>query len=162
MAAFMVNIGGIRGEVTMLGYEGQIECFSMRHAIALPVVAQGAARTEGASRHGAIELTRAIDMASPPLRLSVSSGTNLGTITITQMCLVDGEIKPVEIITLGNTYVVRIGIDTLLTGNTLDDRPIEMFSIEYSDIEWIYKYFDEGGVGGSVQAGWSVVTQTII
>ncbi len=161
MATVMVSIGSVQGESTVSDYEGQIQCVSMRHAIDLPVVAQGAARTEGASHHGAIELVHAVDMASPLLRLAASSGTNLGTVTITHLRAIDGQIQPGEIITLGNAYVVRVGVDTPFLQGVLNEQPVETFAIEYSDIEWTSKYYAEG-VGGSVQAGWSVVTQNVI
>ena len=163
MSDVMVNIGSIAGESGMRGYEGQIECVSIRHAIDLPVVAQGATRTEGASHHGAIELTHTIDQASPSLRLAVSAGTNLGTVTITRMRAVGGEIRPIETITLGNAYIVRVDVDTPVSSNGFPAaEPTEMFSIEYSDIQWDYKYYVDGVDGGSVQSGWSTATQTVI
>lgn len=163
MSDFMVKIASIAGESTLLGFEDQIECLAMRHAIDLPVVARGAARVEGASRHGPIELEHSIDIATPALRLALSSGTNLGSVEITRMRMIGGESRPAEIIMLGNVYVVRIDVDTPVDPNTgrSAEEPAETFSLEYSDIRWDYKKFVGGMEAGSVQGAWSTATQTV-
>ena len=158
MSEIMVNFSGanIDGESRMKGYVGQVECVAMRHAIHLPVTAQGTARTEAVSRHGAIELVHSIDKASPALRLAASAGTNLKKVKITRLRNVKGTVRPAEIISLNNVYVVRVDVDTPvdpLTNLPMDDVE-ETFSLEYTDIQWDYKYG-----GGSVLGSWSTANQ---
>ena len=156
MSEIMVKIPGVDGESTLKGYEAQVECVAMRHAIHLPVAAQGAARTEAVSRHGAIELVHAIDKASPALRLAASAGTNLKKVQITRLRNVQGKVQQAEIISLNNVYVVRVDADTPvdpLTNLPMDDVE-ETFSLEYSDIQWDYKH-----KGASVLGSWSTSNQ---
>jgi len=162
MSDILVNISGISGESTLAGYEKQIECLAMRHAIDLPVVARGASRVEGASRHGPIELDHTLDLATAGLRTALLSGLNLGQVVITRMRMLEGASTPVETITLNNVYVVRIDLDTGVdqtTGRSADD-PVETFSLEYSDIQWDYKKHVDGVEAGSVQGSWSVGAST--
>ena len=160
MSDFLVKIDGIAGESNLTGYEEQIDCIALRHAIDLPVVATGATRVEGSSRHGPIEMDHALDVASPALRLALSAGTNLGQVVITRMRMVGGESRPAEIITLNNVYVVRIDVDVPTDESTgrPADEPIETFALEYGDISWDYKKFANGVEAGSVQGAWSTIT----
>lgn len=164
MSDIMVKISGVEGESTLAGYERQLECVALRHAIQLPVVAQGTARTEGASHHGAIELTHSIDSSSPALRLAASAGSNLGKVQITRMRNIGGETRPAEIVSLNNVYVVRVDVDTPLdplTNVPMDD-PVETVYLEYSDIQWDYKYYLNGAEQGSVLGSWSNATQSTV
>ena len=164
MAEYMVKINSIPGESLLAGYTDQIECGSMHHAIDLPVVATGATRTEGASRHGAIELTHSIDKATPLLRHAASAGTNLGEVVITRMRMVGGSSKLAETITLSNAYVVRVDTDTTLdaTKQQPTEEPTEAFSLDYSEIKWVAKHYVHGDDKGSVRGGWSTATQSIV
>ena len=159
MADILVKISNIAGESERVGYADQIDCRSIRHTIDLPVVSRGATRTEGASRHGAIELTHAIDKASPSLRLAVMDGTNLGRVEITRMQTIGGASKPQETIKLQNTYVVRVETDTPVVDGTPDDEPIERFWLEYSEIGWEHLTYVNGAHAGTVAGGWSTATQ---
>ena len=164
MSDYLVQISAIAGESQLIGYEGQVECLALRHAIDLPVVARGASRVEGTSRHGAIELDHTLDMASPSLRHALSAGTNLGQVVITRMSMAGGEARAVETVTLADVYVVRVDVDTPL--NTATGRPgedlIETFSLEYSEIRWDQKKYVNGVEAGSVQGGWSNTSQSTV
>lgn len=162
MSDIMVAIDGIAGESKLIGYNGQIECLAMRHVIDLPVVARGATRVEGASRHGPIEFDHPFDIASPGLRLALSAGSNLGEVVITRMRLIGGSSQAAEIITLGNTYVVRMDVETFVNAETgrSEEDAIESFALEYSDIRWDYKKYVNGVETGSVQGAWSSATQS--
>ncbi len=162
MADIMVKISSIQGESAMANYENQIECNSVRHAIDLPVVARGAARTEGASRHGAVVLTHVLDKATPLLKFAASSGTNLGKVEITKLRTVGGQPKAAEVITLENAFATRVETHTPVDAQT--GRPgeelMESFSLEYSDIRWRHTHHVDGQDRGSVEGGWSVSRQT--
>ncbi len=153
MSDILVKIESINGESSLTNYDGQIECVTMRHTIDLPVVATSSTRTEGASGHGAIELTHAIDRASPLLRAEASAGTNLGTVVITRMGMVDGESQAVETITLKNVYIIRVDVETPLDPSTMlpVDEPQETFALEYNEIVWNF-------ATGNARGGWSTAT----
>ena len=163
MSNIVVKIAGVPGETDLTGFEGQIACQSMRHAIDLPVVSKGATRTEGASRHGAIELSHSIDSASPILRLAASAGTNLGKAKITRMRMIGGASVVAEVIKLNNVYVIRVDVQTPLDPSTSEpaEDPTEVFCLEYSDIHWDYKHFVDGSEKGSVQGSWSTSTLSV-
>ena len=163
MSDILVKISSIEGESTFTGYEGQIECTSARHAILLPVVSTGSMRTEGASEHGAYELTHSIDKASPGLRLAMSAGANLGEVVITIMQSSGGEYIPAQTITLGNVYVVEVGVDTPLGPDNLpSEEPQERFALEYSEIRWEQEHVVDGVPKGKVSAAYNVSTQAVV
>ena len=112
MADYLVKIDGIEGEATLSGYEGWIECVSMKHAISLPVVAQASGRTEGTSRHGAMLMMHAIDKATPALKLACSAGANVGDVEVHRMRMIGGQARPVEQISMSRVMVSEVGIDT--------------------------------------------------
>ena len=153
MSDILVKISSIKGESNLAGYAEQIECVSMRHTIDLPVVADNATRTEGASMHGAVELMHAVDRASPLLRAEALAGTNLNEVVITRMGQIEGETKPVETITLSNVYVVRVDLDAPVDLATMlpVDEPQETFALEYSQIVWNFE-------SGNSRGGWSTST----
>ena len=83
---------GIDGEETLTDYADGIRCRAMQHGIDMPVVANTADRTEGASVHGSILLEHEVDKASPILREYCAKGTsNVPTVTITRIKLVGTE-----------------------------------------------------------------------
>lgn len=164
MSDILVRIDGIPGESTLAGYQGQIDCSSMRHAIDLPVVAQGGGRTEGASAHGAIELTHLIDLATPALRGAAASGDSLGKVVITRMHMLGGTNVPAETIMLGGAYVARVDLDTPYdtTSGEPAETPEETFHLGYSEIKWSAETHIDGVKSGVVEGGWSTRDQTVL
>ena len=153
MSNILVSIPGIQGDAVLPGYEGQIQCVAMQHGIDLPVISQGAARTEGASIHGSVVLTHEIDSASPLLRLQTAETRNLATVVITRIRMVGTQPLPADIITLGHAELVSIYLETRVGADSRPaDMPVEMFLIDYEEIKWEYKYF-VGGVEDSTVAG---------
>ena len=161
MAEFMVNITSIQGEGTTTGYADQIACSAMRQAIDLPVVSRGTQRTEGASRHGSIELTHSVDKASPGLRHAASAGKNLGEVIISRLRTIAGAPALAEKITLGNAYVVRVDLDTEVLDGQPWDEPTERFQLEYSDITWEHNHYVNGVKNSTVSGAWSTATQSV-
>lgn len=163
MSDILVSISSIAGESALTGYDGQIECVAMSHVVDLPVVPGNAARVEGTSRHGAIEFTHLLDIASPGLRLAVSAGQNLGEVVITRHRMLGGESRPVETITISDVYVVRVDLDTPVNANGRpEDEPHESFSLEYSRIVWESKRFTAGVESGSVTGGFDLSTASVV
>ena len=163
MSEILVKISSIEGEATKQGYEGQIQCQTMRHAIDLPVVTHGSSRTEGASQHGGVELRHKLDKASPALRHACAAGTNLGGVIISRMQMVGGESRLAETVELGNVYVTRVDTETPVDPGEQApvEEPEEVFTLEYSDIKWSHKHYSDGVEKGTVSGGWSSSLQTI-
>ena len=163
MADFLVKIDGIEGEATLSGYEGWIECTSMKHAISLPVVAQASGRTEGTSRHGAMFMLHAIDKATPALKLACAAGTNVGDVEVHRMRMIGGQPRPVEQIALTKVLVSEAGTDTALDAETneLAAEPDEVFALAYADIRWTAQHYVDGVDSGAVEGGWSTATQSV-
>ncbi len=163
MSTIMVKMPGLEGEVTTADYEGQLGCRTLRHTIALPVFARGAQRTEGASWHGAIELGRAMDKASPLLRHAVCSHKDFDEVVITRLETRAGTRRVAEEITLKQVNVVRIDLDTPVDMGTHTpvDEPIETISLEYGEIKWDYKYLPPGGTESAVIGAYDIDAQAI-
>ena len=155
MSEIYVDFDNITGGVTTPeAYDGQIECVSMRHAIDQQVVSTGGRKT-GRSSHGPVELTHAIDRATPGLHAAAAGGANQGTVTITR---VRSE-GVAEIVTLSNVYVCRVDVETPLDATTLvpdQEQPLERFALEYSKIEWTYKYYTDKGFDSNVTGEYDV------
>ncbi len=163
MSDILVKISSIDGEATKSGFEKQIECQTMRHAIDLPVVTHGSTRTEGTSQHGAIELRHKLDKASPALRHACAAGANLGTVTISRMQMVGGENRLAETIELGDVYVSRVDTETPVdpAEQAPVEEPEEVFALDYSNIKWSYRQYSDGAEAGTVSGGWSNTLQTV-
>lgn len=167
MSTILVKIDGVEGEATLAGYEGQIECRSLRHAIVHPLAASGMAHPEegvswrGAvdSWHGPIELAHSVDKASPLLRLAACDGRNLGTVVITRMrpARKAAGTQPAEVIVLGNALLARVDVDTPVDPKTglPGEEPVETFSLEYGEITWDYRYRQAAGNEVSVLGSWT-------
>lgn len=156
MSNILVNISTVPGESQQAGYTGQIECFAMNHAIDLPTVTMGASRTGGASRHGAIHLLHSVDKATPGLRHACSAGTNLGTVVISTMQMIEGTSKAVDVHTLSNAYVVRMEMETPVDPSTNKpaEEPVETFALEYSAITWDRNRYENGALAGTTSGAW--------
>lgn len=164
MSNILVNIPTINGECRQSGHTDEIECFSMSHAMDLPVVTMGAGRTGGVSRHGAIHLMHTVDKATPNLRHACSAGTNLGEVTIYRMQMIGGSMQVAEKLTLKNTYVVRMEMETPVDPSTKkpSEEPMETFALEYSEINWNHSHFVDGSPQGTVSGGWSATDKVAV
>ena len=171
MSSFILFISSIPGESTLLtpaikaaGKKGGgIPCSALRHTIELPVISTGADRTEGASKHGAIELRKDIDKASPLLRGVASSGSTLGTVTIERL-RTSGGTTVAELVTLENAFVVRHDLDTAFDDADNQKAPgndfVEIVSLEYSKVTWKLTPFVNNVAQPAVQKSYDVATQT--
>ena len=154
MADYMVDIASIDGEGTRTGFENNIVCEGLHHAVELSVEAATNRTGGAASRHGMVELTHSIDKATPGLRLAAAKGTNLGKVTISRM---SGQTATVlEKIELQNAFVGRVDLDTPLDESKLEpgDTLKETFALLYTQIKWTAVT-----AGGNVMGGWDTITQ---
>ena len=169
MSNLILYIPSIPGESTLAtpaikeagGTGGGIPCSTLRHTIDLPVISTGSDRTEGSAKHGAVELRKGIDKATPHLRYAASTGSCVGTVTIERMRTSAGT-SVAELITLENTYVVRHDLDTAFDAATLEPSNdfVEIISLEYSKITWKYTPFINNVAQSAVQKSYDVSTQT--
>lgn len=157
MTDFLLKIPTIKGESD--AEVDAIECSAMRHSIELPVLATGSDRTEGAAKHGAIELRKSIDKATPGLRYAAASGTNLGTVTIKRK-RTGGAVA--EIIELQNAFVVRYDLDTPYDPEAKEPGGdfAEIVALEYSRVSWTLTPFVNNAPQPNVVASYDVSTQT--
>ena len=162
MSHFAVGMTDVAGDETTNGYENTIRCRSMQHGIEMPVVANGANRTDGASIHGCIVLGHDIDAATPQLRLACAQGTNIPGATITRLAQVDGATNPTDIVKLGTVHVAAVYLDTPL-GTATDgpaEEPVEYFVLDYQEIKWEHRIYENGVDRGGVIGSYDVTTMS--
>lgn len=150
MSTIYVDIADHDGDVPKTSpYKDQIACSAIRHAISLPVTS-GATRTQGVPNNGPIALIHRVDKASPKLKLSALKGNPLGKVIITRVSTIAGRSVAVETITLTDTYVVRVDVETPLVKSTLElsDELMETFYLTYGAIDWSHEEY-----AGNVRKG---------
>ena len=171
MSNIIVEIPNVPGESTLDGYLDQIACTAMQHGIDMPVVAKSTARTEGVSIHGSVTLYHEIDKATPLLRLKAAQSADLGTVVIRRFRTADGVTSPAEIITLGGAQVVAVYLDTPLSDNSSEaagnentpaDMPVEVFTLDYTQIKWEYKYKPAGGTESTISGSYSTTSRSSV
>ena len=142
---------GIDGEETLTDYADGIRCRAMQHGIDMPVVANTADRTEGASVHGSILLEHEVDKASPILREYCAKGTNVPTVTITRIKLVGTKAEPADVTKLATVKIVSVSLDTPTDDQGRPtDMPIETIALDYQEIKWEHKVYNNGKVSDTI------------
>lgn len=142
MSTILVNIPNVNGSSTIAGHNDEIECSAIRHAMSKQMVAK-ATRTEGSSRHSAIELTHGIDRATPKLKDLATKGTVLDSVVIDEMRMVGEEFQTIYKLELKNAVVVRVEVDTPLDPTTNEPgAPTETFALTYTGLDWTYTPYD--------------------
>ena len=128
MAKIVVDFGAsIPGESTVTGYENKVDATGIKHNIAFTVTWDGQTRSRGSeSTHGAVILTRNIDIASPKLYLACSNGNILtqgkggGNTTVKIVVFKEG--AEYLIISLRDVIVTRVRNETLTIINPKVDE----------------------------------------
>lgn len=163
MSNIYVKIPGVPGEATTPGYGEQIECTGMTLGIDLPVIPTGSARSEGASIHGAIELQHVLDSATPKLRAKATGGDNLGTVVISRTRVIGGATKLVDRLILLRAALASVFIDTPLKsdGSGPADGVIEVFSLDYDEIQWEHSLYTGNTKSDTLIGSWSTTTQSV-
>ncbi|MYE22978.1 MAG: type VI secretion system tube protein Hcp [Gammaproteobacteria bacterium] len=142
MSTILVNIPNVNGSSTISGHLDEIECRAIRHAMSKQMVAK-ATRTEGASRHGAFELTHGIDRATPKLKDLATKGTVHNTVVIEEMRMVGEEYETIYRFDLSNVVIVRVEVDTPVDPTTNEPGELtETFALAYTRVEWTYTPYD--------------------
>ena len=161
MSHFAVEITDITGDETLPDYADQITCHSMTHGIDLPVVTKGADRTDGASFHGSIILEHSIDSASPALREACCKSTNIDDVTITRIKTVGAAVQAADIVKLKTVKVVSVYLDTPLNPDGQPaDQPIEVIMLDYEEIKWEHKVYENGVATDTLAGSYDTTTMS--
>ena len=152
MATVVAMLGSeIVGQSTLPGYQNQVDAIAINHSIHLPISWDGQTRSTGSSsRHGALELTRYIDRASPKIYQACSRGRVIPSVrVIVYKTGESGAIEKFLIINVRNSYISRASIATgqgqnLRSVENVNDSLLESLSLSYSAIHW-----DCGSIEGS-------------
>lgn len=163
--AFIATIPG-GGESRTVGGTTQktIKCTAMQHGIDLPVVTKGSARTPGYSMHGSVFLRHELDAATPKLREAAGLGTNLKEVHLIRTVSEGGSNVDAETIKLGKVRVANVAMETLpnADGTGCAELPIEVFTLDYEEIVWDWRYKPEGETASTVTGGWDTDDQVTI
>ena len=168
MSNYLVFISGVSGDganrTINATAQDTIKCSAMQHGIDLPVVTRGSNRTPGYSMHGSITLRHELDMATPKLREASALGTNLGEVHIIRTEMSDGVSVDAETIKLGKVRVADVTMETLLSADASEcaELPIEVFTLDYEEIVWDWRYVPAGGTASTVTGGWNTEGQITI
>jgi type VI secretion system secreted protein Hcp len=140
-AAIFVNIDGIPGDVTVQGYEGQIEALSLSFSGG-PIVPKAGLKVCAAppmkTQISAITLEKVADAASPKLFLTAGQGKIFGSITITIVVPAGEGIREVAVYTLTNAFISRY------EASSAGDRPSETVSLSFGKLQ--FKSINSAGV----------------
>ena len=162
MSHFAVAITDIPGEETLVNWQDQITCRSMKHGIDMPVVAKGADRTDGASMHGSIVLEHDIDAATPAIRLACAQTTNISDVTITRIKALGEDYQAADITKLKTVKIVDVYLDTPLDleNGTPADMPVEVFVLDYEEIKWEHKVYVNGVASDTIAGSYDTTAMS--
>ena len=144
--------------------QNTIKCSAVQHGIDLPVVTKGSNRTPGYSMHGSVRLTHALDVATPKLRQAAALGEDQGEVHIIRTTLDGGSTVDAEVIKLGQVRVANVSMETLPSadGTGCAELPIEVFTLDYAEIVWNWRYAPEGGTAETIEGGWDTDDMMVI
>lgn len=160
MSTILALISGIPGDGESRTFNGvaqkAIRCSAMQHGIDLPVVTRGFTRKSGYSMHGSIHLRHELDVATPKLREAALLGTKLGEVHIVRTIPEDGTTVDAETIKLGQVRLVSVHMETLPSadGEGCAELPMEVFTLDYEEIVWDWRYKPGTGTASTVTGGW--------
>ena len=162
MSHFAVEVTGITGDEGLTDFVDQITCHSMKHGIDLPVVAKGSDRTDGASLHGSVILEHRIDSATPALREACAKSLNLADVTITRIKMVGAAVQAADIVKLKTVKVANVYLDTPLdmTNGQPADQPTEFFVLDYEEIKWEHKVYENGVATDTLAGSYDTTTMS--
>lgn len=148
--AIFVKIPGIEGEAADPNHDKWIDVLSIDSEIIMPVTAPGTPTAR--AQHGDIKIIKRVDKASP---LLLGAGSTGGFVTDVVIDITRAGADP----TPGPyfQYRLREAIVTSFSASQENDFPIEIISMNYSRVDWMYQEFkDDGSQGLTVEAWWDV------
>jgi type VI secretion system secreted protein Hcp len=167
------NPDGIKGEATDDKHQNWIQVLAYSHHLSMPVSStksSAGGATTGRTQHGDFEITKYVDIASPPLYAAVSSGKHLKTVVF-EMCRAGGSQLPFMTVTMGQVIVSSVHQNgpagatddngapagtpqSSQVVSNADVLPTETVTFNYGTIEWKYtqQKRTDGSGGGNTSA----------
>lgn len=148
--AIFVKIPGIEGEAADPNHDKWIDVLSIESEIIRPVTAPGTPTAR--AQHGDIKIIKRVDKASP---LLLGAGSTGGFVTDVVIDITRAGTNP----TPGSyfQYRLREALVNSFSASQESDLPIEIISMNYSRVDWMYQEFkDDGSKGLTVEAWWDV------
>lgn len=142
----------IEGEVTVKGYEKQIEILDFSQEVANSgTVLGGGGGGAGKAVPSVISVTKQLDKTSPTLMLKCNNGAMLGKATFT-FTINDGT---------GEKSYYRIVAENVLVKkiahSASGERPMETLELEFTKIRWTY-YPTPGSTLSPIESFWDYAT----
>jgi type VI secretion system Hcp family effector len=148
--AIFVKIPGIDGESADANHDKWIDVLSIDSEIITPVTAPGSPTAR--AQHGDIKIIKRVDKASPLLLGAGSTGQTVSDVVI-DVTGTGTDRHPGPYF----QYRLREAIVTSFSASQESDFPIEIISMNYSRVDWMYQEFkDDGSKGLTVEAWWDV------
>ena len=152
-ADIFMKINGLNGEATDENHMEWIDVLSVSESLHAPDTgATGSTRQRGSVVFDDIVVTKELDKTSPKLREALAQGMvyALIEIEITRNCVGQEAIFKYDFINSSLTSVSLQGTDS-------DALPVEMLSLNFEEIKWVYTELDEScAKQGEVESSWKV------
>jgi type VI secretion system secreted protein Hcp len=150
-ADFFLKIRGVEGEATDKDHKGWCDIVSFSHSISKDA-SYGIPGT-APSAHGALQVTKQIDRATPILARLCSEGAALSSATV-ELTTTNVSTDRVPYMKYELTDVV---ISSVEIGGTAGDVPMESIALNYGKIRWTYYRYDTAGqLIETIQHEWDV------
>jgi type VI secretion system Hcp family effector len=132
-----LELSGIQGEATTVGFQNQIAISSVSFGIANPACSGG----KSGSIPSEFIFTKATDRASVDLYQALHAHANLGLARFRVTRSIGGN---------QTTFTQYDFQDAILSsvsaaGTNADSRPLESWSLSFSQVTIVYTYYDAGG-----------------
>lgn len=154
-AAIYMFIEGVKGDVTIKGYEEWIDVSSVQEGMS-QVVDLGGATGGGAGKVNIADTTiaKALDMTSPVLRQKITEGKSIPSVIISMVATGSADINEYFRIDLTNVYLTSISMSA-----SGEEVPLESMSVTFEAVQWTYIPIKSDGTSGSpITAGWDIVS----
>lgn len=159
---YYVQIDGIKGESADGEHKDWIEISAFSHAITQPTSAtvnSAGGATSGRCKHEDFVITKFVDLSSPKLYETCSSGKHISKVTIELMRSSGGSRVKYMAIEMDQCVISHVSPGT----NHGTDLPSETVAFNYGTIKWTYTQQKraDGSKGGNVTGGWSLVENKV-
>lgn len=151
-----LQIDGIKGESADSTHQGWIEVSSAQWGVVQPTIAAGSAtggRNTGRSEYHTLSIVKHVDLASPALMQTCSSGKTISKAKM-EFMRADGDGNRVKYYELELENVLISNMEQMVTeGSILCDR----IGLQFAKVKW--KYAQQkigGGMGGNTAGGWDL------
>ncbi len=148
--AIFVKIPGVDGETADENHDKWIDVLSIDSSIYRESDLGGSSTAR--AQHGDIKIIKRVDKASPLLLEAGSTGQVVSDVVIdVTRAGTDSKSGPYF------QYRLREAVVTSFSASQANDFPIEIISMNYSRVDWMYQEFkDDGTKGLKVEAWWDV------